>query len=491
MGEIYSEAKETIAWLGRNGSPVAKRVENSIPVTNLEQQLTLIAEPVDLKRAAVERFFSELPNWTTIIRYTSSGVPPSEKDLPRAPNEVLQLGHGVLWVQNSLEDVLSLPYWTRVWIIQEVARAKAVQLAFGSVSINFDDFILAYKSHLYHKLKNLAVEAGGTITGSNAAIEARAAVTEDSLSMRQVLKWSRICQASRPIDRIYGLFGLLNTHGTEKPSNLESLRVDYNRDITSVFWDVVFSCRILAVGDEMGGFFDTELSQFVESVPLLAKSLGCSQAFSPQALCSYSEAVQDTSLRRMAELTGRMVHVFQQIGGGIRAQPTKDWKVTREPARKTRPWVKVPYSNYMQEFELEIAAFFLEYANFDDVGESGEVHAACIASKLVQKARFSGEWTCKPIQDQADDNQMTFEDGKMRIMEYRIDRSPKLSSGSRRLLVGCSHHPNLATSPNNPGKHQGSDTSLFLRFSDPGLSLRLDLGSSGSTEARLSVTVPR
>lgn len=499
MGEIYSEAKETLAWLGRNGSPVATRVEDSTPVTNLEHQLELIAERVALRREAVEGFFAGVPNWTTMRRYRSSPIGGgSSLGLLQASTAVVQLGHGQLWAQNALQDVLSLPYWTRVWIVQEVARARAVKLAFGSVSINFDDFLLAWKSHAYYKLMKMGAKAEETTIGAKAAIEARTAVTEESLSMDQILKWSMLCQASRPVDRIYGLMGLIRAHGSETSSDFESFTVDYNKDITSVFWEIVFSCRILTVAyervaeDEREVFLQYERKQFVDSVPLFADSLGCSQAFSPQGLCCYSETDQNPSLRRMARLTSRMVHVLRQVGIGLYALPIRDqsasnWRPTRESAHKCRP--DNGLEGFMARFGLEIAALFLESAEFDDVGESGEIHAACIASKLAEKATSRGEWTCKPVHNHSeDDRPVVLQDDRMRRIKYDISWKNHILARRSGRPVRCSLL-DLPTSPEHPEKHQCSGSSLFLYLPDPGFSLKMDLDPSDSTVATLNITV--
>ena len=87
MGDIYADAKQTISWLGCEGSSAARHVPK------LGESLELIATRVSLKREAVEDFFSQLPNWTTIMHRRVGGSR-QDTSLPKASPQVMQLGYG-------------------------------------------------------------------------------------------------------------------------------------------------------------------------------------------------------------------------------------------------------------------------------------------------------------------------------------------------------------------------------------------------------------
>ena len=274
-----------------------------------------------------------------------------------------------------------------MWIVQEVARGNGVKLVFGSVSIDFDDFFLAYKCHLYHEVKTSGGSFGKT-SNPKVAIQARAAVIDRDISMHQILQWSRLCEATKIVDRIYGLFGLLRLHEAGSSSTIQSksLTVDYDRDIRSVFWDVIFACRVSITWVEDKASVNDDLSHFTKLFPLLAKSLNCS--FSLQSLLCYLEAGKDPLLdRHITQLTRRFISFFQAIGKGIRTSDSASyWEPTRFSACLLRS--ERDHSNQgVGPLEAEMATLFLECAESNGVDEQGELHAALVAYSS-QKTRI-------------------------------------------------------------------------------------------------------
>ncbi|KAH8779866.1 heterokaryon incompatibility protein-domain-containing protein [Diaporthe sp. PMI_573] len=324
MGYIYSEAKTTISWLGcsRSSWISGPASLSMLASSDFEGDLMLISDKVTEKRTPVQNFFAQpkLLCWTYVkrlmLREESWLVAPESskpdpifalKDLPRAIKEVVQLSQGHM-VQPIL-NTLSLPYWTRAWITQEVALAKKVTLMFGGVSLDFDNFLLAYKSYFYYMFRVSPEE----LSKLRVPIEARAAVHDNKISFQQVVRWGQDCSASKPVDRIYGLLGLLARCGEGTytlPSTLTGT-IDYTRDLREIYWDIAFTRpfsmdpSIIDENDRM-----EVIEHWVDLLPTTAGVLSC--PFTPESL-RYADNERMTPLfRKKARLALSLVDMCRE-----------------------------------------------------------------------------------------------------------------------------------------------------------------------------------
>lgn len=105
MGEIYTAAEDVLIWLGheKQGEDAMKLVQDW-------------PGPVD-------RGLVDINN---------------EEEVERA-NGVENMRHSV---GEAAVFLLLLPYWSRVWIVQEVALARKACVAYGNISLDIDDFRL-------------------------------------------------------------------------------------------------------------------------------------------------------------------------------------------------------------------------------------------------------------------------------------------------------------------------------------------------------------
>lgn len=93
--------------------------------------------------------------------------------------------------------LLLLPYWTRVWIVQEVALARSARVACGSESLDLDDFDRMIRrtgggaSYFYFSVYELRKKGG-------------------QRPLWRLLKSFHRARCSRPVDGLYGLLGLAN-----------------------------------------------------------------------------------------------------------------------------------------------------------------------------------------------------------------------------------------------------------------------------------------
>lgn len=216
MGEIYSNARQTIAWLGRS-DPSPSQIQ---PQESVEHHMSEI--PIALKRPpllweSLQRLFESSQrcwtNWMRRVRYADvhseiwvrEGLKLVDvlKELLSQVSEAVRFRYNP-WITAAVDKVLSLDYWKRVWIVQEVALAKKVELRYGDTTLDFDDFIRAYQGQCFNRwtLVSQIWE-----TEAVAAVEAR--IAGDDITVRGIIEWSQRCECSFPVDRVKGLLALL------------------------------------------------------------------------------------------------------------------------------------------------------------------------------------------------------------------------------------------------------------------------------------------
>lgn len=231
MGKIFSEATRTIAWLGR---PLA----TSKPTLHIGSAIEFISE-------------KWLPNKQEIIKQTNFPSISLSKikncnlaeDVGWDPESLRtirnELALGAL--QIHMPNILNSPYWKRIWIIQEVTLAKKVVIKYEKYSIDFQQFSLAYRSYVLHYKYTWANWKDSL--EKTPAIEARECMVAGNLPLWDILSWSQDCESSDPADRLYGLLGFLK-YGAETAHLVVDIKVDYNKALSDIYWDVAFGCRL-------------------------------------------------------------------------------------------------------------------------------------------------------------------------------------------------------------------------------------------------------
>lgn len=223
MGTIYSEALRTISWLGRP----------DVSNTWISRAIDFLPGWVKDKRLAVEEILRSVPVEEFKLSVNGDHKLRAERETMR------QLGTGT--IEPYMRNVLSQPYWTRVWVIQEVALAKNVEIVFGTHHLEFDDFLIAYKAWV------------GSMLGSSirpAAIQARMELSAGRVTFNELMQWGMACESSEPLDRVYGLLGLLKhskeANGASFCSNSysRSLVADYTKTGGQLFWELVFGFEL-------------------------------------------------------------------------------------------------------------------------------------------------------------------------------------------------------------------------------------------------------
>ncbi|KAK4466290.1 heterokaryon incompatibility protein-domain-containing protein [Cladorrhinum samala] len=249
MGEIYSQAAQVMIWLGDDeldefALSVLQRSEGEIkhahPDEDDEEENETVTEAFKLATLAADR-------------------------------------------------ILRLPYWSRVWIVQEVVLASAVQIMCGNISLPLEEFRkkvspFRYGRKDYHSRPTVWTLCKMRRTGGK-------------LPLSRILLDFRVCESSRPPDKIFGFFGLIAKNG-DGTSPVDYIEVDYAKSRMDLFFDVVFECR--APAPELPDIFDS-----------LRRSLlgGAKEHPTVKALAQYQTRAAATSPRHV-ELSKVALHVL-------------------------------------------------------------------------------------------------------------------------------------------------------------------------------------
>ncbi|KAI6083497.1 HET-domain-containing protein [Hypoxylon rubiginosum] len=180
MHLIYSKAEASIIWLGREGpnTKYAHAFLENIDRVGAHKYL----ERLDLLGERHSRPVS-IGKYNTALRITQHPV--------RA--------------LRGLHELLTMPYWERVWIIQEIARAHVVSVRCGSFRFDLNNLI-ACSAHL----KDLPRRNHTLI---NAIEEFRRQELDAQrgglrMTLLEALLRSRYSLATNPRDKIYAMLGL-------------------------------------------------------------------------------------------------------------------------------------------------------------------------------------------------------------------------------------------------------------------------------------------
>jgi hypothetical protein len=136
----------------------------------------------------------------------------------------------------ALINLLAHPFWTRAWIIQEIAVAKHVHILYGGNYINWDDFVLvmrAFSNHGFGTILHLAdlvhLDWMGRSVLTPGMASLLAAIRDNisqvpSIPLAELLIQFSCSKATEPRDKVYALLGMTDECATSElePSYAES-----------------------------------------------------------------------------------------------------------------------------------------------------------------------------------------------------------------------------------------------------------------------------
>ncbi|CAK1363364.1 unnamed protein product [Cercospora beticola] len=121
----------------------------------------------------------------------------------------------------QLRGISLLPYWCRLWIVQELSLAGAVRLMFGSYVIHWRSLCSFYTFYV--------LWGNGMPCGLPSVLATSAGATPERRSLHEVLEaWSHQ-KCSDPRDRVYGLLSLVDW-----PERLGPITADYTKSVLAL-----------------------------------------------------------------------------------------------------------------------------------------------------------------------------------------------------------------------------------------------------------------
>lgn len=399
MGEIYSNARQTIAWLGRSDPSTSQIHPKESVEHHMSQISTDIMRTPKLLKSLQDAIESQPRYWTNWMRMVRSGDQKIWERRGSGDSDVLkerrsQTPDGLKsrsnpWMPALVDNILSLDYWKRIWIVQEVALAKKVELRYGDTTLDFDDFIRAYQVRFFDQWTR---NSQAITTQAIAAVEAR--IAGDDITVREIITWSQRCKCSVPVDRVKGLLGLLRK---QKPDSEKENPV-------YAYLDGVFaiplqrSSGIIDLAD-----YDTVVDEL--GIALLGQP---SPTLDLKNLESYSNDRRNSmGLSRMAGAAKRIAISCAAIGFGS-ARVLKDSFVWR-PTTGSPECALFDFEdeNPTMPLQILIASLFFGPVRFwpamalADDGDSRDrtMKAALIGIRQANRVKGDSEWACLPAAD--------------------------------------------------------------------------------------------
>lgn len=186
MRDIYSMATSVQVWLGEAGE------EDALALQLVREISAVVQDPEDLLNSGTQNSYIE--QWEPLF---NAAVPKTIK---------------------ALNDLFNRPWWTRVWIVQELSLAKQPEahVICGSISMPWLSFLVA--AYAVEELWNTANHLlwseypdeplNGFQTGIRMAQCRYSDATFPRFRLLELLNQHRDCEATNARDYVYGLLGM-------------------------------------------------------------------------------------------------------------------------------------------------------------------------------------------------------------------------------------------------------------------------------------------
>jgi len=227
MRFIYSQAKSVFIWLG-----------------NCEDN-RLLTEAFSLLHAALNEYEKELLQWLQEKHEHAAQFNPSTEELTVEKNQRRGLPPLDAPEWRSLQWFFSNPWFSRVWILQEIALARSATVFLGDYEI-VDLYRLGYVSDWFTR-KEYNFEPGQLC--KSGALDYlfdksfHINVTGKRFELLRLLQGTRELGASLPEDRVYGLLGISSDINLE--STTFNIVPDYSKSYPQIYREttrLIVSC---------------------------------------------------------------------------------------------------------------------------------------------------------------------------------------------------------------------------------------------------------
>jgi hypothetical protein len=257
MRNVYSKATEVLVWLGElskemtTPDPVAQSLaaegQDTTPLLILETAVeqeqnngnsTSVNGRSSLNRGSIsvsDLFLDHLHQMVTEMkRIESSGQDPQSSPLyQELQSQMCEWCYGGLFTDlcRGFDDIIQRQWWSRVWVVQEVALARSATLICSNRAVKYNDFFE------WHDIVAQDRTPKGSLTWhllsrASKHLQAVANAQVEQPKPLEVIQCARSLIASDPRDIIFGMVGLLGKFKSLLPLP------DYNKSTAQVFMDV-------------------------------------------------------------------------------------------------------------------------------------------------------------------------------------------------------------------------------------------------------------
>ncbi|KAI0104278.1 heterokaryon incompatibility protein-domain-containing protein [Nemania sp. FL0031] len=303
MGDIYLAASQVLTWIGEPSTD-SKSVPNEVDKhQGSPQEPEKVEWYTDNDITLMRQFFTNEQNfddWPVVgalsilallARNAHLNTLPFFQD-PRYPDFNIGIYPSELWQKSSktLVALLESPYWSRVWIVQEMVLGRRVLIHYGRHVLPLQLFIDAEKSmrehyhgccyehcaadpnnkwsYLYGILKNLSTIRYISRMRVSRRMSDKLALFDTMLGGVDFRK------ATDPRDQVYGLLGLVSEH-TEG----DLLRPDYSLPVSKVYSRAC--CKIMQNSKNLRLLSYADRQSSVDTLPSWCHDFDASSPFNP------------------------------------------------------------------------------------------------------------------------------------------------------------------------------------------------------------------
>lgn len=252
MGRIYKDAKCVLAWLGEGDEAIPKAFAACKSLVNRAKEYHIGPEDADENYLMPPKL--KVPSLADENELKALTLANMTMDKLNQLKSTLQ---SIL--DSGLLDIVALPWFSRVWIIQEIVLAQGATLQYGNAEMDWNDFqsvmrllmgILGIgRRSVFFDLDLEEVEKKAEISRALDIIQLRrqfkvmglSATFAISLYMQfgKNLLLVRRHNCSDERDRVYGLLGLVGLSAEMRTSPFPriSIKPDYGKSIGEVYTD--------------------------------------------------------------------------------------------------------------------------------------------------------------------------------------------------------------------------------------------------------------
>jgi hypothetical protein len=213
MNNVYGSAQKVLAWLGKGDDNSDSAMDG---IEGINQKLALILQN----------------NTAEILAFIDHWL---GKDSLRSPH--LPETNDSIWY--ALGQIYSQPWFTRLWVLQEVVLAKQIVVAYGKMRVEWNALTTLATGLVQANLVGLIGGTPSIISNIKRAFLAigtfriaKNMVEANRPSLLQLARIGRDKDVTEPVDRIYGLLGLVS------PMVASQIVVDYSTEAKKEWWRV-------------------------------------------------------------------------------------------------------------------------------------------------------------------------------------------------------------------------------------------------------------